>query len=93
VDTAAECPTCLGVSRGGRIRVTERNSEMMLHQMRELRQNWLQLRRLYIDTGAVEAARASEENLKEIVLAIDELERTRVEMGWIGDGEPQRSHA
>ena len=79
---AAECPTCVGVSRGGRIRVTERNAEMLLDGIREQRQNWLKLRRMYIDAGALEATKATDGVLREIDLAIEELERTQREMGW-----------
>lgn len=89
---AAECQTCLGVSRGGRIRVTEESSEMFLDLAREQRQNWLQLRRLYIDGGHAEATRAAEGRLRTIDLGIAELERTRSEMGW-GRGQPQRQDA
>lgn len=90
---AAECETCLGVSRGGRIRVTELGAANMFIGLNNQRQHWLQLRRKAIDLGLVESTRMADENLKAVDLAIEELARTGSEMGWTSDGQPQRSHA
>jgi hypothetical protein len=79
---AAECPTCLGVSRGGRIRVTELSAANMQLGLQAQRQRWLMLRRMAIEAGLPESTRVAEEHLKAIGLAVEELKRTSVEMGW-----------
>ena len=82
MEAATECPTCLGHSRGGRIRVTNLWSIDLLMGAQKMRQHWLTLRRMAIDTGAVESAQISDGHVKAIDLTIEELKRTRAEMGW-----------
>lgn len=82
MDTGAECPTCLGVSRGGRIRMTELGAANVELGLTSQRQHWLRLRRMAIEAGMPESTRLADEHLKAIDLATEELRRTRSEMGW-----------
>jgi hypothetical protein len=92
VDPVTECPACLGVARGGRIRVTEDTSGLLLVLLRAERGATLRSRRIFIETAAIEEAALLNEHLKTIDLVIDELKRTQTEMGW-RHGEPQRQDA
>lgn len=79
---AAECPTCAGVSKGGRIRVTELGAANLSLGLQLQRQHWLQLRRGAIELGMPESTKLADEHLKAIDLAVEELKRTSAEMGW-----------
>lgn len=92
MDTRAEttCPTCLGVSRGGRIRLTEETADLLDLLLRDKRNEQLQFRRVAIDGGV--DPKPYNDRLATVDLALEEVQRTRVEMGW-SHGQLQRSHA
>jgi hypothetical protein len=83
-----ECETCTGVSRGGRIRVTDTSSAELLSYARISREFWLQRRREWLDNGYTADADALKPKLKELKHVIDELVRTRREMGWPENSMP-----
>lgn len=87
------CETCFAVAAGGRIRLTDRSADMLLDLVRERRNDYARLRRLYIDNGNAEATRAANDQLKMMDVTIEEIRRTQSEMGWLDDGQPQRSHS
>lgn len=86
--TVTECETCRGVSRGGRIRVTDEGSEIALDLLRVDRSQWMVLRRKEIDSGR--ATHGINRRVRVMGSLIKELVRTRYEMGWDRD-EPERS--
>src|SRR5512134_814805 len=92
VDPVTECPICLGVARGGRIRVTHETSALLLGVLWEERKAMIRSRRIFIETAAMEETALLNERLKTIDLILDELKRTQIEMGW-RHGEPQRQDA
>lgn len=88
---AADCQTCLAVSGGGRIRLTERGSLILMDLLRGRRDDIMPQRRFAIENANTETLNAANEQLREINLLREEIERTQAEMGWI-DGQPQRTH-
>lgn len=90
MDTPAECQTCLGVARGGRIRVTKDSSQELLTLALDRRHELRELRRISINSGHRESTLVYEGQLRTITLSIEELRRTRQEMGW-HSGQSERS--
>ena len=88
---AVDCQTCLAVSGGGRIRLTERGSLILMDLLDKKRRHILPERRAAIEYANAETLRSANETLRDIELLREEIERTQSEMGWL-DGQPQRTH-
>jgi len=90
LDRVQPCAVCQSVSAGGRIRLTDAGSELLMRLLYERRGVALKARRALRLAGA--KANDYDEELEDINRLYHEIKRTQHEMGWI-DGEPQRSHA
>lgn len=89
MDTATDCPVCLGVSAGGRIRLTDEGADLLLVLLHDARVKAFEDRRLVIDAG--NSPQIYNQRLSLIRQMTSEVRRTQDEMGWSG-GQPQRTH-
>jgi hypothetical protein len=91
---ATDCPTCLAVARGGRIRVTEEGADLSVTAYHLLRGVLLRSRRAALDSD--DPGLASEVNLqiRQVDVLLEELARTQIEKGWrTSHVEPERTHS
>lgn len=86
---AADCPVCLSVAAGGRIRLTDEGAAVVEVLLRSALSETLKNRRIAINAGA--DASVHRERAKLLQRTLEEIERTQIQMGWLG-GEPQRAN-
>ena len=87
-----DCQTCLAVSGGGRIRLTETTALLLVDLARTRRRSLVSDRRYAKENGLPEVVENTKAQLRDVDLLIDETLRTQSEMGWL-DGQPVGTHS
>lgn len=85
-----ECPVCVAIAAGGRIRLTEESAQLLEALLRTARRASVRDRRAAINSDDSPRRTEAERALRLIDSSIEEIERTQSEKGWHGvDGQLQ----
>lgn len=88
----SSCPDCLAVAESGRIRLTEDGARIQIELLLAERRRLMDVRRRSIANESWELLADANARMKTVIKMLEEVTRTRAEMGW-PDDQPQLAHS